>query len=508
MSTIRYRCAQSDAMQQQAAPVLVSSQRATPMTRVARNIGWLVFAEGFTKAATPVANILTARFLTSTGYGLLALAQTWAVYASMGADLGVNGYGQAEAARACAGPELVKLAEEIIPFRLVAGLLTFGLFAAVVCYANPSGSGIAFLATGLYIPAFALGTDWLIRGRERFDLVLAANGVGAAFLLIAVVLVGRGPHALPLDALAWALSYGVTACIYLGFLHKVSGSSLRLRFVPERWIAHLRQSLFVSLSSLILNTYRFFPLILLGWLWSPREVGIYAAPYRLVINLQSVAMLLPAAFYPVGAALFRDSAAQFLQSRRSVAMLMLMAGLPVGIIGCAMAGPAMRLIFGRNFAASIPVFALIVWLLPLYLVRSIHATTIVSTGFYRIQFLAPTCGLVLTLIASLLLVPGWGAIGAGVSQLAGEMGMVATNVFISKLVHGETALPRWPELSRLLLLNLVLAAAAVYLPSRLGCMGLAAIALTCYPAGLLALGLVNPATVMTWVSPASGRLAK
>jgi O-antigen/teichoic acid export membrane protein len=495
-------------MQQRLAPAQASSRLDTPMRRLARNISWLVFAEGLTRASTPVANILLARFLASTGYGVLALAQTWATFASMAADLGVNVYGQAEAARASEAGDLVRLAEEIIPFRMVAGLLTFAAFAVVVWCANPSDSRSVFLAAGLYIPAIALGVDWLIRGLERFDLVLLANGAGAAFLLLTIVVIGSRRNALLLDVLSWALSWCVMVAVYLSFLRKVIGAPLRLRFEPARWMVHLRPLSLLLLSGVLLNGYYFLPLVLLGWFRSSREVGIFAAPYRLVINLQNILLLLPSAFYPVGAALFRKSAQQFHQSRRSMAQLMLMAGLPVTIVGGAMAGPAMRLIFGRDFAASGPVFALVVWLLPLYVIRSIHGTTIVSTGFYRVQVLAPVAGVVITLISGVWLVPLWGPIGAGVSQLAGEIGMVVANLLISLAVHGEVGIPPLPELAKLLLLNLLLAAATLYFPDRLGWVAFAVIAMSCYSAGLLLLGLINLSAVMAWVLPAPGRLAE
>ena len=495
-------------MEQRWAQAEVRSRLDAPMRRVAKNVSWLVFAEGLTRAATPVANILLARVLASSGYGILALAQAWATYASMAADLGVNIYGQAEAARAFEGGELTRLAEEIIPFRIVAGLVTFVTFALVVWFVNPSDSRSAFLAAGLYIPAVALGVDWVIRGRERFDLVLLANSVGAAFFLLAIIMIGRSRHALVLNALSWAASWGIIAVVYLGSLRKVIGAKLRLRFAPARWLVHLRQSSFVFLSGVFFNSYQLLPLVLVGWLRSTSEVGMFAAPYRLVINLQSMALLLPTAFYPVGAALFHNSPRQFHHSRRGVALIMLMASLPVTVVGCAMAGPAMKLIFGHEFGASSPVFALVIWLLPLSVVRSIHGTTILSTGFYRMHFFASLAGVIVTSVSGVWLVRAWGAMGACVSQLAGEMAMLVGQTLISLKVHGEIGIPRLPEMAKLLLLNLVLAGAALYLRDRLGCMEFVAIAMLCYLAGLLLVGLLNLSTAVAWVLPAPGTLPK
>src|SRR5260370_36161554 len=84
--------------------------------RILRNADWLFCSEGITKSLFFFANILLARLLTASNYGVLALAQSWVLYAGLLADLGIMMYGQAEAARRPIGEDTAALAAELTPF--------------------------------------------------------------------------------------------------------------------------------------------------------------------------------------------------------------------------------------------------------------------------------------------------------------------------------------------------------------------------------------------------------
>ncbi|HEY2104944.1 MAG TPA: oligosaccharide flippase family protein, partial [Candidatus Binataceae bacterium] len=219
------------------------SQSATVAARIVRNAAWLFCSEGITKSLFFAANILLARLLSAADYGVLALAQSWILYAGLIADLGIMMYGQAEAARR---RDTTALAWEILPFRALLGAVAFiALLIIVPFFASTAPARITITAASLYLLGQAISAEWLFRGKERFDVVMIGNAAGAATFLASVALIGAGPGALLKDTLAWSLSAFAMAAVYLWYLPGLVGIPPRTAGLRRRLgESHARVELF------------------------------------------------------------------------------------------------------------------------------------------------------------------------------------------------------------------------------------------------------------------------
>jgi O-antigen/teichoic acid export membrane protein len=431
--------------------------------RVIRNAAWLFCSEGITKGLFFVANVLLARFLSASDYGVLALAQSWILYAWIVADLGIMMYGQAEAARRPGRDRTAAMAWELLPLRALAGVAVFlALTLMLPLFTAPGPLRVTIAAASLYLLGQALSAEWLLRGKERFDAVMMGNAAGAVVFLAAVLMIGSSSGASAAktasagtaykDALAWALSSFAMAAVYVGFLPRLIGWPRLRNLSAAGWPRHVREASFVALSSLVGESYRVTPFFLLGILATSREVGLFAAPMRLVVNLGGLGFLIPMAFYPASARLFCERPELFAASRKALVLTMLAMGLPAAIIGTRLALPIITLIFGERYRASAPIFAVLVWKLPLYFVRYVYGTSIIATGFQRLHLLASALAMLIALAAGFPLVRHFGAAGAAASLLLSEIGMTAAMVLISARVHRESAMPEPSCLIRLALL--------------------------------------------------------
>ena len=460
--------------------------------RILRNAAWLFCSEGITKSLFFFANILLARLLTASNYGVLALAQSWVLYAGLLADLGIMMYGQAEAARRPIGEDTAALAAELMPFRALAGAMVLvGLLALLPVLISSRALRITVAAASLYLVGQAISAEWLFRGKERFEVVMAGNAAGAATFLAAVAVNGSGAGALFRDALAWSLSSLVMAAAYLVFLPRLIGSYRRLRVRTPAWRRHAREASFFALSNIIAESYRVLPFFLLGILASAQEVGLFAAPLRLVVNLASLGFLVPMAFYPASARLFREQPEVFAHSRRALVFAMLAIGAPVAVIGGRLAAPIMTIIFGPRYGASAPIFALLMWTLPLYLVRFVYGTTILATGFQRLHSLASATAAAIGLLAGIPLVHRFGGVGAAWTLICSESAMTAALIAISARVHHEAAIPATAKLVRLASLLIVMWLCGAVSYHSLGPLCTTVVMIAVYLIGLDAVGVAD-----------------
>jgi O-antigen/teichoic acid export membrane protein len=422
---------------------------------------------------------------------MLSLAQTSAGYSVLGADLGLSFYAEAEAAKRRSN-QLVKLAEEILPVRAALGVILFAIFAvAASLWLTTISARLVFVFAGLSILAEAVRSDWLFRGRERFDLVLFARSFECVFFLVWVLMVGRRPGSLVLDSLGWALAGWVSASIWLGLLPKILPREVKIKFAFRKYLVYVRESIFVAL------TMAFHSGLWLGLLWliaslhGRTEVGILTAPYGLVASLVNFGSMLVMAFYPVSATLYRDSHQVFVQSRAELSFVLLMLGLPLAVLGTIIAKPLTLLLYGSGYLASAPVFAILIWLVPIRFIRMLYATSLISSGYQRLHPVGP--GLALGVVAAIAysIIRTHGACGAAVALFAAEVVNLAVTLVLARSVHGEGLPVADGRFIRLLAINAVMGITGAVMLSPLGWV-VSAIVLACmYPVALVFAGLLD-----------------
>lgn len=460
--------------------------------RIMRNAAWLLCSEGITKGLFVAANIMLARILSAADYGILSLAQSWVIYAALVMDLGIMMYGQAEAARRNDRAGIAALARELLPLRATLGVLVFIALVVLLPLLTSSRLRLTMCAASLFLVAQSLSAEWLFRGKERFDVVLIGNGAGAALFLAAIVAIAAlRSDALLKAALAWSFSAFAMAAVYLAFLRGLAGWPRSLRISASSWRRHARESGFFALSNVIAESYRLLPFFLLGFLASAREVGLFAAPLRLVVNAASLGFLVPMAFYPASARLFHERPALFAESRRTLVMTMLVLGAPSAVIGLRLAGPIVTLVFGQQYRDSASILAVLVWLLPLYFVRYVYGTTILATGFQRLHTIASAAAAMVALLAGVPLVRYFGGTGAAVSLIVAETTMGAAMIAIAARVHHEASIPRPSKLIRLGLLTALVWLCGFCSEGVLGPLPLGILMIATYITGLSVLRLAD-----------------
>jgi O-antigen/teichoic acid export membrane protein len=379
-----------------------------------------------------------------------------------------------------------------LPFRALLGAVAFiALLIIVPFFASTAPARITITAASLYLLGQAISAEWLFRGKERFDVVMIGNAAGAATFLASVALIGAGPGALLKDTLAWSLSAFAMAAVYLWYLPGLVEFPRGLRVSAAAWVSHMRESSFFALSNVIAESYRVLPFFLLGVLASARELGLFAAPLRLVTNLGSLGFLIPMAFYPASARLFRERPEEFAANRRMLVLTMLAIGAPVALIGTRLAIPIMIIVFGPHYRDSAGIFALLVWMLPLYFVRYVYGTTLLATGFQRLHTIASASAALIALIGGAPLVRHFGGAGAAASLICSEIGMTAALIAISAQVHHDTAIPPLSKLVKLGILLIAMWLCGSFFDPAVGPLASSGLMIAAYIIGLGVLGVAD-----------------
>jgi O-antigen/teichoic acid export membrane protein len=186
-------------------------------------------------------------------------------------------------------------------------------------------------------------------------------------------------------------------------------------------MALLRRALPFAASGIVANVQTRLGPLLLGYLSTSSELGLFAAAAR----FGSVARMAPQAVFAGALPVLshehgrdRASAEHIFHTFDRV----LIAGATVGAIGCALfAAPVLRLVYGAPFAAAAPVlFWISVGLIPL-LSNSGRKVFLYASGGEHAVVRWSAVALVIQAIAAFLLIPALGGAGAAMAIAIGEV---------------------------------------------------------------------------------------
>lgn len=397
--------------------------------RVASNFGWSLVSEAVGKGVFFFTNIYLARTLSVGNFGLLSLAQFVILYLWFAVDLGSGMYGIREIAKD--KKNAVEIINSLLTLRVTMGIIVSVAYVVVLLLLNmPLSKLLVFLGCGFHLISYSLYTDWVLKGLEKFNFIAFGNLVSSAFFLVLAVFLVRDPRDIVVASFIWGLYYLAGSLSLLYLLSKRIGLKLYPSFGIKKWRYHVRESIYIVMAGSMLLLYQYLPIVFLRLFFSVYEVGLFAAPFRVITIMGSAGLMLPMAFYPVLSDLYTRDKIKFRRVHIRSQLLMLAIGLPVGIIGMLWGSEILLYVFGNKYIEGLRIVKYLVWLVPLYFTRFTYGTVLVATGFQRYSVIATFVGVLSMVILGFIMVPRFGLMGASLALLLSEVTIITVMAFV------------------------------------------------------------------------------
>jgi len=246
-----------------------------------------------------------------------------------------------------------------------------------------------------------------------FVAVAIAENIARAGVGTLLVFLGFG-----LPALAWSLlALRVLAGIVLVIVLWNRGVGLGARFDRGLWRELLAQVPIVGTTPIVYQIYNRSDVLLLTWLGSWRDVGLYSTGLRLV----DIARTLPAAYsralYPILSRLYGQRAGEFAAvAQQSVRQCVLMVT-PVTVLMSGLAPLVVTRLYGPDAAEGAATLAILSWSLIPLAVGCVLTQVLLAAGRQAIDLRMNVVNAVVCILANALLIPRLGATGAAIAML-------------------------------------------------------------------------------------------
>lgn len=377
----------------------------------------LAFGQSLSMVLGFVAFAYLARTLSPESYGLVEYAVGLAGLAAFVIDGGLGPLGALRVSRD--REHARELAGRIIAARLLLAVAVVPLVGLAAAGQEPRAVAlIGLFALSLFAAPFK--QEWLLQGLERMNHVAAALVLRAAVFAVGALLVVRGSSDLLRIGFVELTAAFVTAGYYLA-AQRSAGVPVRVYVDRLPILALIRTGASIGASNAIWPLMLYLPIFLVANMVGTAEAGWLGAAQRIVAALVSFSALYFFNLFPTMARGLKEDRARWEAMMESSFRIIAWASIGFSMMVASAADVIIVLVFGDAFSVAAPVFAILIWLLPLRLLSGHSRWTLLAGERQELLLVAEVLGTATILACGLALTPKWGAPGAATAVLLGNV---------------------------------------------------------------------------------------
>jgi O-antigen/teichoic acid export membrane protein len=412
------------------------------LARVINNSAALLMLDILSKAMPLVVFPVMVRALGPTAYGKVGFATAVAGFFGLLASPGFTTYASREAAKD--EGRVSFLVQHVLGARIAFGVLSYALLIAFALTFAPRDfmTRLLIVLSGLVFLVSSVDVQWVFTARSRMWMVALRGTVGQLIYGGVILLFIRRPADAWLVPVAGVLS--LLAGTLLIWLPARREYHIPWPVIsPEAWRSFLPVCLIMGFASMMSMIYDQIDTVMLRYMRSETEVGLYSASYRMMGIAMSFAPILGQVFFPLlSETTGRDHEHE--NEQRYLGWLgqaSLGLALPIATGGFVLAEPLTRFVLGSQYAGTATLFR---WLM-LTVVAGPMASYFGSQLFPRARekkyLAAVVAGAVMNVGLNLFLIPRYGPIAAAFTTAISQAVVAGMNYYFVRDLPRPSLLP-------------------------------------------------------------------
>jgi O-antigen/teichoic acid export membrane protein len=388
-------------------------------TTILKNFSSLFFGQVAARGLNFLAIAYLARVLGSDGFGMINFAQAILAYLMVSCTLGLDVFGTREIAANH------KIKKELFIGNLLAlrvglaliSLLGLGIF--ILTINKPTLEKEVMFAYGLYIFPFVFYLGWVFCGIERMEYIgIAAVFSRLAFLATVVVLI-KNPRNVIFVPYLW-FTAAVVESLFLIFSYPKFGSIKFNVHLPE-WKLFIKDSAWIGISIILLQIYSNFNMVMLGFMKTNHEVGLYSAASKIILFIAAIGAFYNNSIFPVISRYTKDSKLKLKRFIHKTISFIGVGGVGLWILLFIFARQIIVLAYGDGYRGSVLAFQILSLTIVIGIIRLICISVLIASNKIRESLWGVGVGCGINVTLSLLLIPRYGIVGAAVTTVIGEI---------------------------------------------------------------------------------------
>lgn len=362
--------------------------------------------------------------------GIFSFVTTVVSYFSLFAALGMPLYGTREIAKRIGNNmEVNNLFNELFSINIISSLICIALFL-ISLYVVPlfieNRNYLLISGISLYFCAFNI--DWFYSGIENFKLITCRSIVVKLLMIVCLFLFVRDRSDLSIYILLNSLAL-LGNQVWNVLSLKYSGFKIRLTFRSLK--KHIHSLVVLLFSAIAMQIYLMIDTIMLGFMSNYTELGLYSSAVKSIRIIMPLTIALSVVLLPRLSYLKENgSKEETLDLLNKAFEIITLFSVPLVFFFFAVSDKFVPFFFGREYVGAIipmKICSLLIWVGNMSYFSSVQILAMFS---YENKFLLSTVvGMFINILGNLFLIPAYGAVGASVASVIGEISVASVAFF-------------------------------------------------------------------------------
>ncbi|NQE44620.1 hypothetical protein C5S31_01185 [ANME-1 cluster archaeon GoMg2] len=400
--------------------------------RVAKNTGIIIIGEIVCKIIALFTLIYLARYLHPVEFGKYSFVFAYLTFFGIITDLGFHAILVRD--MSCDQSNTAKLIGNayVIKVLLVIFAVTLSLVViTLTSYPSDTATYVYIATFTLLFSSFSYFYQAIFEANLRMEYHLIARIIFRILLAILILWVIFSHGTLMQVMFIMVFSEMVKTLISYAFSRKFVRPRFEIDWVLWKYL--FKESLPLSLSSVIWIIYSQIDIVMLSPMKGDVSVGLYSAAYRLFEPLIFIGSALMLSLFPLMSKYYKNSKEKLIKSYKLSVKYLLIIALPVAIGITFMADKIILLIYGTEFVNSATTLQILIWGLVFIFQYRIFLDILVAMGKQKLTTLSMGLCAIVNVTLNFMLIPILSYNGAAIATLITRVILFITSFyFVSK----------------------------------------------------------------------------
>ncbi len=393
----------------------------TTITRIGKNMVFLVSGELIGKLLTLGFTIYAARYLHAEGFGIISFALAFNGLFVLFADIGFYELLIREVAR---DKKIVgKYLGNVLTMKVFLVALLFGLMVLsinLLGYPPKTKLVVYVIGFALLLDAFTMLSNAIFQAFEKMQYLAIGKVLKNSVMLLGAFIAASSDMGIIAFALLYILGNSILF-LYTAIILLKKFTIPKFEFDRGLWIFLLTEGAPFWASYIFIVIINQVDQVMLSFMVGDSAVGIYTAAYKIVFTLNFIPLMFVSAIYPVTSKLFISSKESLKMVFERSFKYLLIAGMSLVVFLTFFGEEIICYVFGTEYLNSTECLYVLVWAQVFIFLNVTYTNLLKSIDRQRVILSVMIFVLILNVVMNFVLIPAFSYVGASYATLSARI---------------------------------------------------------------------------------------
>lgn len=393
------------------------------MNKIIKNFSYMFLGNVYAKILTILMAVYLARKFGPSYFGIISFSTVFITYFSMLANMGLQSLGIVRAARDKENVE--ENVDIIISLRIILSIIVFSILLITIISINKDVNiKIMIFISGISIIVNSFCLDWVFNALQKMKYIsyyLIINST-LSFIFTFIPLYLNIYNNIYIVPIASALSLTISN-VYLLIVYKKK-EKLHVKFIIN----------YRKYKELIMSAWPFFfsgmfaaincnvDTLMLGFMRTDFEVGLYNSVYKLVNALTLFVSFIFIPLYPVFIEYYNEKKYNELSVIiNKVRKLLYLFAIPLSVAAFTVQRETIITLYGQQYKGAVSVFTVLVIYVAIFYIRELYGYELTAWGLQKKYMNIVLISSMYNIISNAIFIPAYGIEAAAINTLISEV---------------------------------------------------------------------------------------